>query len=54
MSRAYGTVAESGRDDIAMYTGNDDAIILDLITPYRFKVDGREREVRFAGGLLGH
>ncbi len=47
-------VAESGRSDIAMYTGNDDAIILDLITRYRFKDDGQEREVRFVGGLLGH
>ncbi len=47
-------VAESGREDIAMYTGNDDAIILDLISPYRFGADGKEREVRFVGGLLGH
>ncbi len=28
-------VAESGRDDIALYTGNDDNIVLDLLTPYR-------------------
>lgn len=47
-------VAESKRVDIAMYTGNDDAIILDLITPYSFHVDGGERDVRFVGGLLGH
>src|SRR5205823_7326515 len=31
-------VAESGRDDIALYTGNDDNIVMDLLTPYRFKV----------------
>src|SRR5262249_13441153 len=26
-------VAEAGRDDIALYTGNDDQIVLDLLTP---------------------
>lgn len=40
--------------EIALYTGNDDNIISDLITPYRFNVDGRIIERRFAGGLLGH
>jgi dihydrodipicolinate synthase/N-acetylneuraminate lyase len=39
-------VVESGRNDIALYTGNDDNIILDLVTPYF----GR----RIVGGLLGH
>jgi dihydrodipicolinate synthase/N-acetylneuraminate lyase len=43
-------VVAAGRDDIALYTGNDDNIVLDLLTPYRF--DGKER--RIAGGLLGH
>lgn len=43
-------VAESGRDDIALYTGNDDNIVMDLITPYR--INGREW--RIVGGLLGH
>jgi hypothetical protein len=47
-------VAESGRDDIALYTGNDDNIVLDLLTPYRFRLDGREVERRIIGGLLGH
>ncbi|MBI5773021.1 MAG: dihydrodipicolinate synthase family protein [Verrucomicrobia bacterium] len=47
-------VAEAGRDDIALYTGNDDNIVLDLITPYRFKVGGRTVERRIVGGLLGH
>ncbi len=47
-------VAEAGRDDIALYTGNDDNIVLDLITPYRIKVGGKAVERRFAGGLLGH
>jgi len=47
-------VAESGRDDVALYTGNDDAIVADLVTPYRFDVDGRLVERRIVGGLLGH
>lgn len=49
-------VAESGRDDVALYTGNDDNIVLDLLTPYRFGTDDQRggREVRFVGGLLGH
>jgi dihydrodipicolinate synthase/N-acetylneuraminate lyase len=46
-------VAESGRDDVALYTGNDDHIILDLLTPYRFHVGGRIVERRIGGGLLG-
>jgi hypothetical protein len=46
-------VAESGRDDVALYTGNDDHIILDLLTPFRFRVDGRIVERRIVGGLLG-
>ena len=46
-------VAESGRDDIALYTGNDDQILLDLLTPFRFKVGDRWVERRIVGGLLG-
>jgi hypothetical protein len=47
-------VAESGRDDIALYTGNDDNIVLDLLTPFRFNVSGKIVERRIVGGLLGH
>ena len=47
-------VAESGRDDIALYTGNDDNIVADLLTPYRFEIDGKQVERRIVGGLLGH
>lgn len=43
-------VIEAGRDDIALYTGNDDSIVTDFLTPFRF--DGKER--RIVGGLLGH
>jgi hypothetical protein len=40
---------ESGRDDIALYTGNDDNIINDLLTP--FEHNGQRRFI--SGGLLG-
>jgi dihydrodipicolinate synthase/N-acetylneuraminate lyase len=44
-------VAESGRaEEIALYTGNDDTIVTDLLTPFRFG----GRILRIAGGLLGH
>jgi len=44
----------SRRNEIALYTGNDDNIVADLLTPYRFKVNGQQVEKRFVGGLLGH
>lgn len=47
-------IAESGRDDIALYTGNDDNIVLDLLTPFRFVQNGKTVERRIVGGLLGH
>ena len=47
-------VAEAGRDDVTLYTGNDDNIVADLLTPYRLRVDGRVVERRIVGGLLGH
>jgi len=40
----------SRADKIAMYTGNDDNIGVDLLTEYRFG----EHSKRFVGGLLGH
>jgi dihydrodipicolinate synthase/N-acetylneuraminate lyase len=46
-------VAESGRD-IPLYTGNDDNIVMDLLTPFKFHVNGRTVERRIVGGLLGH
>ncbi len=51
----YGTldvvraVIESERDDIILYTGNDDNIIHDLLTPFEFD----EKKLRIMGGLLG-
>lgn len=44
----------SRRDEIALYTGNDDNIVNDLLTTYRFMVDGTMVEKRMVGGLLGH
>lgn len=45
-------VIEAGRDDIALYTGNDDNIIGDLLTPFAFSTDST-RKRWIAGGLLG-
>ncbi|MDE0255184.1 MAG: dihydrodipicolinate synthase family protein, partial [Rhodospirillaceae bacterium] len=57
----YGTldvvrgVAEAGAEDrIALYTGNDDNILLDLLTPWRLKRGDETVDLRVAGGLLGH
>lgn len=41
-------------NEIALYTGNDDNIIADLITPYRFTINNETVEKQFVGGLLGH
>lgn len=47
-------LAESGREDIALYTGNDDSIVVDLFTPFTFERGGRKVTRRIVGGLLGH
>lgn len=56
----YGTIdvaralADSGRaEDITLYTGNDDSIVYDFITPYRFGPPDSAQTVRIRGGLLG-
>ena len=43
-------VAEAGRDDIALYTGNDDNIVVDLLTPYRFNAGGRQSSAASSAG----
>jgi dihydrodipicolinate synthase/N-acetylneuraminate lyase len=44
-------LAESGRrQEIALYTGNDDNILNDLLTPFDFGT----QQIRIVGGLLGH
>jgi dihydrodipicolinate synthase/N-acetylneuraminate lyase len=53
-------VRDSGRSaEVALYTGNDDSIILDLVTPYGedaapHATDMPAEPMRFVGGLLGH
>ncbi len=45
--------ASERRDEIALYTGNDDAIVVDLLTTFRVRVGERVVEKRIVGGLLG-
>lgn len=48
-------VAESGRTgDILLYTGNDDSIVVDLLTTWRFAGSSGPVEAHIVGGLLGH
>lgn len=48
-------VCDAGREnDIALYTGNDDNIVVDLLTEYRIQTAHGEKSVRIVGGLLGH
>lgn len=48
-------VAEAGRaEEIALYTGNDDQIVLDLLTPWVVPTGSGEVKVFMRGGLLGH
>ena len=46
-------VVDARRNDIALYTGNDDNILLDLVTPFRFHDGERRVTRRIVGGLLG-
>ncbi|NUP27521.1 MAG: dihydrodipicolinate synthase family protein [Nocardia sp.] len=48
-------ITDSGRgDEIALYTGNDDNIVADLLTPYDLPGPDGPVTRRFVGGLLGH
>lgn len=48
-------VAEGAREkEIALYTGNDDNIVIDLLTTYRIRVGRKIARLRIVGGLLGH
>ncbi len=44
----------SRADRIALYTGNDDNIVIDLATEYTFENNGEVKKARIVGGLLGH
>ncbi|HXK61605.1 MAG TPA: dihydrodipicolinate synthase family protein [Acidobacteriota bacterium] len=48
-------VCDAGREsEIALYTGNDDNILVDLLTEYHIQTLQGERKARIVGGLLGH
>lgn len=48
-------VAEAGKEnDIVLYTGNDDNIVVDLLTPFKVRTSQGEKTLRIMGGLLGH
>jgi hypothetical protein len=49
-----GVVDAGAEERIALYTGNDDHILLDLVTPFTLIREGEPVTVRFTGGLLGH
>ena len=49
-------LADSGRHhEVALYTGNDDNIVADLLTEFRIGAGSDSHvSIHFAGGLLGH
>ncbi len=49
-----GVAEADAAERVTLYTGNDDHIILDLVSPFTVVANGRERTVRIKGGLLGH
>ena len=49
-----GVVAAEAEGRISLYTGNDDHILLDLVTPFAVRRDDETVVLRFKGGLLGH
>ena len=49
-----GVVEAGAADRVTLYTGNDDHIVLDLVTPFTVAANGRATTVRIRGGLLGH
>lgn len=46
--------ASSRNNEIALYTGNDDNIVADLLTTYEVQVNGTAIQKGIVGGLLGH
>ena len=49
-----GVIEAGAQDRITLYTGNDDHIVLDLLTPFTIFANGSTHTVRIKGGLLGH
>ncbi|HUF28668.1 MAG TPA: dihydrodipicolinate synthase family protein [Gemmatimonadaceae bacterium] len=46
-------MVSASREDVALYTGNDDSIVVDLLTPFPVESAGKTTARRIAGGLLG-
>src|SRR6478609_9746031 len=49
-----GVAAAGALDRVALYTGNDDHILLDLMLPFDLRDNGITTRTYFKGGLLGH
>ena len=49
-----GVVAARAEERVALYTGNDDHIVLDLAVPFDVRRGADTVRVRIRGGLLGH
>jgi hypothetical protein len=49
-----GVAAARAERRVTLYTGNDDHIVLDLLTPFTVMRDDAPVTLRFRGGLLGH
>ena len=49
-----GVVRAGAEDKVTLYTGNDDHIVLDLLSPYTVMRGNEAVTVRLRGGLLGH
>jgi hypothetical protein len=49
-----GVAAAGALDRVALYTGNDDHILLDLVLPFDLRDRGVTTRTYFRGGLLGH
>jgi dihydrodipicolinate synthase/N-acetylneuraminate lyase len=49
-----GVVEAGAQERVTLYTGNDDHIVLDLLTPFIVTSGGQATTVRIKGGLLGH
>jgi Dihydrodipicolinate synthetase family len=49
-----GVAEADAAERITLYTGNDDHIVLDLVTPFTVVAHGRACTLRIKGGLLGH
>jgi len=49
-----GVVAAGAEKRVTLYTGNDDHIVLDLVSHYRIRRGDEDVEIGIMGGLLGH